>query len=188
MWKTRGLQDHKHALAASGLLRPASSCSYCARQYRCCASQALLNIISLGLLPNCPCLLVSYEAEGGRKIVVDSIHYDSLPAVGKEALAQQASAHMRSPCKQPACRVCRQSPPAKERESALIAVAAVVAVKNRKTVLRQFYNPSHVCLSFQVQGVDADVAFKSRLRRVELDLEEGSLVGGLPVWLDFCHF
>lgn len=31
----------------------------------------------------------AYEAEGGKRVVVDSIHYDSLPAVGKEALAQQ---------------------------------------------------------------------------------------------------
>lgn len=48
------------------------------------------------------------------QVVVDSIHYDSLPAVGKEALA--------------------------------------------------------------AQGVDGDVAFKSRLRRLELDLGSGALV------------
>lgn len=147
------MQAHMPAMAASSLLRPACGCSYCACQHRCFASKALLNIISLRLLPKCPCLIVSYEAEGGRKIVVDSIHYDSLPAVGKEALAQQASAHMTSPCKQPVRRVCRQSPPAKERQSTLIAVAAVVAVKNRKTVVRQFYNPSHVCVCpFKCRG------------------------------------
>lgn len=31
----------------------------------------------------------AFEAEGGSKIVVDSIHYESLPAVGREALAEQ---------------------------------------------------------------------------------------------------
>lgn len=31
----------------------------------------------------------AYEADGGQRIVVDSIHYDSLPAVGREALAEQ---------------------------------------------------------------------------------------------------
>ncbi len=48
------------------------------------------------------------------QVVVDSIHYDSLPAVGKEVPGQQ--------------------------------------------------------------GVDGDVAFKSRLRRVELDLQTGFVV------------
>ncbi|PRW59430.1 Apocarotenoid-15,15 -oxygenase [Chlorella sorokiniana] len=31
----------------------------------------------------------AYEADDGQRIVVDSIHYDSLPAVGREALAEQ---------------------------------------------------------------------------------------------------
>lgn len=31
----------------------------------------------------------AYEADGGSKLVVDSIHYESLPAVGREALADQ---------------------------------------------------------------------------------------------------
>ncbi|KAL4425965.1 hypothetical protein ABPG75_009981 [Micractinium tetrahymenae] len=31
----------------------------------------------------------AFETDGGSKIVVDSIHYDSLPAVGREALAEQ---------------------------------------------------------------------------------------------------
>lgn len=55
----------------------------------------------------------AYQSPDGARLVVDSIHYDSLPAVGKEA--QQA------------------------------------------------------------QGVDPDVAFKSRLRRVEVDLATGQL-------------
>ena len=31
----------------------------------------------------------AYESEDGQRIVVDSIHYESLPAVGREALAEQ---------------------------------------------------------------------------------------------------
>jgi hypothetical protein len=39
----------------------------------------------------------AYETDGGRRLIIDSIHYDSLPAVGREALVeQQASAHRRS--------------------------------------------------------------------------------------------
>jgi all-trans-8'-apo-beta-carotenal 15,15'-oxygenase len=38
----------------------------------------------------------AYETEDGRRLIIDSIHYDSLPAVGREALVeQQASAHPR---------------------------------------------------------------------------------------------
>lgn len=31
----------------------------------------------------------AYETDGGKRVVVDSIHYNSLPAVGREALAEQ---------------------------------------------------------------------------------------------------
>ena len=31
----------------------------------------------------------AFETAGGRRLIVDSIHYDSLPAVGREALAEQ---------------------------------------------------------------------------------------------------
>lgn len=55
----------------------------------------------------------AYESEDGQRIVVDSIHYESLPAVGREALAEQQ--------------------------------------------------------------IDPDVAFRSRLRRVEIDLRTGML-------------
>ena len=41
----------------------------------------------------------AYETDGGRRLIIDSIHYDSLPAVGREALAeQQASGYCHSGC------------------------------------------------------------------------------------------
>jgi all-trans-8'-apo-beta-carotenal 15,15'-oxygenase len=69
----------------------------------------------------------AYEKDDdGHKIVIDSIHYDSLPAVGREALASQ--------------------------------------------------------------GVDADAAFTSRLRRVEIDLETHVMVRVFEFDADVCFY